>query len=118
MRKLNCLRCKTVMKFARQEKIQLGQTGILLGDWPNIMAGALEVEIWLCPKCSKVEFFLPGYPEETPVEPEMDDAAVPPEEAMDIVGVSMEGIPQVRCPACGLEHDFDYHHCPRCEYAY
>jgi len=118
MRKLSCLRCKTSMKFIRQEKIQLGQTGLFLGDWPNIMAGALAVEIWLCPKCGKIEFFHPNYPEESFTEPEMEETIEPPEESLDIVGVSMEGIPQVRCPVCGLEHDFDYHHCPRCEHAY
>jgi len=118
MRKLSCLRCKTSMNFARQEKIQLGQTGFLLGDWPNLIAGALEVDIWLCPQCGKVEFFLPGYPKETYPEPEMDETTEPPDEALDIVGVSMEGIPQVCCPVCGLQHDFDFPRCPRCEYAY
>ena len=53
MRKLSCLRCKTSMNFARQEKIQLGQTGFLLGDWPNLIAGALEVDIWLCPSAAR-----------------------------------------------------------------
>lgn len=118
MRQLKCLRCGTAMKFGRQEKLQLGQTGFILGDWPNLLAGALEVEIWSCPGCGKVEFFMPGYPEEIFPEPEMEEDALPPEMSQDIVGVSMEGIPQIRCPACGTEHDFDYPQCPRCDYTY
>ncbi|MCL1914524.1 MAG: hypothetical protein FWG10_11790 [Eubacteriaceae bacterium] len=39
-----------------KRKIQLGQTG-LFGNLPNIIAGALEVEILTCYKCGKVEFY-------------------------------------------------------------
>ena len=60
MRKRKCLRCDAAMKFGMQQKFQLGQTSFLLGDWPNLMAGALELEVWFCPKCGKVEFFVPG----------------------------------------------------------
>ena len=60
MRKRKCLRCDAAMKFDMQQKFQMGQTSFLLGDWPNLMAGALELEVWFCPKCGKVEFFVPG----------------------------------------------------------
>ena len=49
MRKLKCLRCGHVMDFAGQEKLQLGQAGWILGDLPNLFAGALEVQIYCCP---------------------------------------------------------------------
>ena len=39
------------------KKIQLGQTGWILGDLPNLVAGALEVHIYICPQCGKIEFF-------------------------------------------------------------
>lgn len=57
---LNCLRCGTRMRFIRREKFQLGQTGWVLGDLPNLFAGAMEIEIYVCPKCGKLEFFQPG----------------------------------------------------------
>ena len=44
MRKRKCLRCDAAMKFDMQQKFQMGQTSFLLGDWPNLMAGALELE--------------------------------------------------------------------------
>ena len=57
---LNCLRCGAGMQFIRREKFQLGQTGWVLGDLPNLFAGAMEIEIYVCPKCGKLEFFQPG----------------------------------------------------------
>ena len=53
MRSLKCLRCGAGMKFGMQQKFQLGKTGFLLGDWPNLLAGALELEVWFCPDCGQ-----------------------------------------------------------------
>lgn len=50
----NCLRCGTPMRFAGQDKLQLGKTSWLFGDLPNLMAGALEVSIMACPTCGKL----------------------------------------------------------------
>ena len=118
MREIQCVRCGVELRFLKQEKIQLGQTGYFLGDWPNLIAGSLETEMFYCPKCGKLELFLPGLPEEEAEEPEMEPEELPPEMGQEIVDVSMDGIPQVRCPACGRKHDFDYHHCPYCNHAY
>ena len=49
MKELNCLRCGKELVFLKKEKIQLGQTGFVLGDWPNLFAGSLESEIYYCP---------------------------------------------------------------------
>ena len=116
MRKLDCLRCGTTMAFARKEHFQLGKTGIFLGDLPNLMAGSLEMEIYCCPKCGKLEFFRPDDGVYTREEEVPDD--LPPEATSQIVGVSRDGVPQVRCPACGKNHDFDYPRCPYCEHPY
>ncbi len=51
MRKLQCLRCTASMGFIKSEKLQLGQTGWFLGDLPNLLSGALEVDIYVCPQC-------------------------------------------------------------------
>ena len=123
MRKTKCLRCDARMKFGMQQKFQMGQTSFLLGDWPNLMAGALELEVWFCPKCGKVEFFVPGSTQNLPVkQPEPAQT-----EEFDYVGsmvnegidaVSKDGVPQKKCPTCGREHDFDYPRCPYCKHDY
>ena len=123
MRKTKCLRCDARMKFGMQQKFQMGQTSFLLGDWPNLMAGALELEVWFCPKCGKVEFFVPGSTQNLPVkQPEPAQT-----EEFDYVGsmvsegidaVSDDGMPQKKCPTCGKEHDFDYPRCPYCKHDY
>jgi len=54
---MKCLRCDGEMKFIGTEKLQLGKTGWLLGDLPNLLSGALEVGIYCCDKCGRYEFF-------------------------------------------------------------
>ena len=92
MKKISCLRCQVPMTCHGAQKLQLGQTGWVLGDLPNLLAGSLEVELYTCPKCGKIEFFL----------------------AED----RQEGLPQTKCPRCGKMHDFDYPKCPFCGYLY
>ena len=92
-REITCLRCSQKMKHLRTEKLQFGQTGWILGDLPNLLAGAMEVDIYSCPECRKVEFFL---------------ADNNPEDCL----------PQKECPKCGKKHDFDYPKCPFCKYDY
>ena len=96
VKNLKCLRCQSTMRFAGRENLQLGKTGWLLGDLPNLFAGALEVSIFACPNCGKVEFF-----------------------EADARGESAEKpLPQRTCPKCGCTHDFDYGRCPACGYEY
>lgn len=118
MRTLKCLRCGRAMSFVRQEKLQLGQTGLFLGDWPNLLAGALEVEIHGCNYCGKLEFMMPGYGGEEQEESDLEPEFLPPEAERAIVGVSAEGVPQVKCPSCGRQHDFDYPKCIYCDFDY
>ncbi len=54
---MKCLRCEYEMISRGTEKIQLGESGLLFGSWNNVSAGSLEVEIYICDKCGKVEFF-------------------------------------------------------------
>lgn len=92
-----CLRCGKQMQFLKTEDVQLGRTSILFGDLGNLLAGSLEVEIYICPKCGKLEFYQgPG-------------------EAEKQVG---SGIAQKICPKCGCEHDLDDPKCPKCKYHY
>ncbi len=93
---LDCLRCGTQMRLLKTEKLQLGQTSWIWGDLPNLLAGAVEVEIYLCPQCGKLELY------------SMEETEEP----------AGSGIAQRTCPKCGFLHDWDDPKCPRCGYAY
>ena len=80
------------MQCGGTRKIQLGETGWILGDLPNLFAGALEVDIYSCPSCGKIEL----YHAES----------------------SGNETPQTKCPKCGKSHDFDYPKCPFCGFHY
>ena len=123
MRNIKCLRCGASMKFGMQQKFQMGEASFLLGDWSHWLNGALELEVWFCPECGKVEFFVPGSTQNLPVKQSEPVQA----EEFDYVGsmvnegidaVSKDGMPQKKCPTCGREHDFDYPRCPYCKLEY
>ena len=94
METMKCLRCGEDMQYLSREKLQLGKTGWVLGDLPNLLSGALEVQILVCPKCRKLEFFLAE------------------NETLD------DDTPKKTCPDCGTVHDFDYPKCPKCKHEY
>ena len=48
---ITCLRCGQKMRLIGTEKIQLGQTGWILGDLSNLLAGAMKVDIYNCTGC-------------------------------------------------------------------
>ena len=87
-----CPRCGGEMAHALPEDIQLGKTSVLRGNWPNIWAGAMRVEVSRCKNCGRLELF----------------------SAED--GAKAE-LSQVTCPRCGHSHDFDCPKCPFCGYA-
>lgn len=89
-KKLECLRCSKPMEFIMTEKLQLGEAGWLLRGLPNLMADALEVDIYYCTECGKLEFF-------------HTKGQLPT---------------KVQCPDCGRTHDRDYPKCPFCKYDY
>ena len=93
-KELSCLRCNGSMQLIMYEKLQLGQTGWFLGDLPNLFAGSLDVAIYACQKCGKLEFYQINQTDED------------------------SEIAQKKCPRCGKEHDFDYPKCPFCKYDY
>ncbi len=84
------------MSYLTREKFQLGQTSFFLGDWPNLLAGALEMSIYACPSCRHLEFFMENSFE------------------------SYEGdkIAKKSCPKCGMSHEMDFVKCPFCKYDY
>lgn len=89
---IKCLRCGGNMEFAGTEKLQLGQYGFLLGSLSNLVSGSLEVEVYCCDACRKLEFY-----------------AVDSESA-----AAGSGIAQAPCPHCGQLHEIDDARCPHC----
>lgn len=85
-----CGRCGGAMAFIRREKLQLGQYGILSGHLSHLCSGALEVSIYCCRACKKLEFYAAGSEEDE------------------------GGIPHIPCPHCGQLHEMDDPKCPYC----
>ena len=61
---MNCLRCGNTMEDLGCEEIQLGHYGFFSGHLSNLFSGAMEVRIYACQSCGKIEFFQAGYEEE------------------------------------------------------
>ena len=57
IRTIYCPYCNVQMKYMGTKRIQLGRTGFIIGDWDNLLSGALTASIDECPKCGKLEFF-------------------------------------------------------------
>ena len=102
-----CGNCRAKLKFLKRENVQLGKTGFLVGDWPNLWAGAQDLEFWVCPHCRKLEFYIPS-----------DAGELENVEDEDFSGQIIYGeegsIAQIVCPVCGAEHDMDDPKCPCC----
>ena len=56
---MKCLRCGSQMQYKGTDQIQLGRTGFFIGTLSNLLSGALDVAIFECPDCGKIEFFNP-----------------------------------------------------------
>ena len=93
-REISCLRCQENMVFILKARFQLGETGWFLGDLPNLLAGSMELSLYSCPQCGKVEFF---------------------QSSEDVVEQSDDAIAQVSCKNCGKQYDMDYPRCPFCK---
>ena len=89
-KELSCLRCGGEMRHIRDTEIQLGEYGRFTGHYANIKEGAIEVSLYACPECGKIEFY----------------HATPKHR---------DGTPQIRCSYCGKQHDFDDPRCPFCK---
>ena len=59
---MDCLRCHSEMEHLGQESLQLGQYGFFTGHLSNLFSGALEVDIYACRHCGKLEFYRAGAP--------------------------------------------------------
>ena len=58
---MDCLRCRATMEDLGCEEIQLGHYGFFSGHLSNLFSGSMEVRIYSCPNCGKLEFFKAGF---------------------------------------------------------
>lgn len=86
-----CLRCGGIMAHIGQEELQKGKFSWFWGAWPNLISGALSVDIYCCTECKKMEFYMVEVPE--------DEGS---------------GIAKAPCPYCGQLHEVDDAKCPHC----
>lgn len=105
-KRLECLRCGTQMRFMGAEKVQLGKMGWLSGNWDNLVSGALKTNIYVCPKCRKLEFYLDYENDEQPDMSDDGEYELPPELSVIV------------CPKCGAVHGQELSECPKCGYDY
>jgi|GEM_PF-1983307 hypothetical protein len=57
---LQCLRCGTLLAFAGTREFHEGTRWGFLGDWGEIFVNKEAFDVYYCPHCGKIEFFLAG----------------------------------------------------------
>ncbi len=58
-RKVNCLRCNTPMRFVGSKSFHEGANWGALGNLFELFEAKTYFDLYVCPKCGKVEFFIP-----------------------------------------------------------
>lgn len=58
-RKLNCLRCNTTMDFAGNSRFHEGTQFGIFGNLFELFENRQSFDLYTCPACGKVEFFMP-----------------------------------------------------------
>ena len=53
--------CGQPMTPVSVSEFQLGCQGFFTGDWPNIIAGAMELAVFQCERCGQVKFMNPKF---------------------------------------------------------
>ncbi|GAA6393293.1 Uncharacterised protein [uncultured Clostridium sp.] len=94
MRKLKCLRCGRSMSRIKREHLFMGQIGWQWGDAHYQPSSGLDVDVYCCPDCGKLEFYRG--------EKDRDKR------------VAGQSIAQVKCSRCGGRYDLDSCKCPFC----
>ena len=58
-KRLNCLRCRTTMRFEETIKLHEGSNWGIIGNLGHLLTNKKSFDIYLCPNCDKIEFFTP-----------------------------------------------------------
>ena len=59
-REINCLRCDVKMLYSGEYKFHEGTRTGVFGNLFELFTNRERFELYICPKCGKVEFFTPG----------------------------------------------------------
>jgi predicted RNA-binding Zn-ribbon protein involved in translation (DUF1610 family) len=98
----------------KKEKLRLGDVNFRLFNY-------IDMDIYLCEHCGKLEFYQSGF-QPTIEDNDNDeyfysDFLIPPDKfdnsSIDR-NLSSDTIAQITCPNCGDVHDIDYPKCPNC----
>jgi hypothetical protein len=54
----NCIRCNSALTFTGTKAFREGTNWGMLGDFGEFFDGHLSLEMYVCPKCLRVEFFV------------------------------------------------------------
>jgi Zn finger protein HypA/HybF involved in hydrogenase expression len=57
---MNCLRCRSILEYSGTKKLHQGVNWGALGDWGELLVGYESLEMYVCPECGHVEFFIFG----------------------------------------------------------
>jgi len=57
--KLDCLRCKTRMRYSGVYKFHEGTRLGIFGDLFELFTNRESFDVYVCPLCGKIEFFIP-----------------------------------------------------------
>lgn len=57
---IDCLRCGTAMQYAGNYRFHEGTRSGVLGAIGELLVNRESFDLYLCPKCRKVEFFSPA----------------------------------------------------------
>ena len=56
---MKCLRCASEMMLYQKTELQFGAAGLLGGDLAQAGEGTIPAEVYVCPKCRKIELCSP-----------------------------------------------------------
>jgi len=59
-RNISCLRCNVPLEFKGRYRFHEGTRWGILGDLGHLFTNTESFELYICPKCNKVEFFAPS----------------------------------------------------------
>ncbi len=57
IRQIYCPYCDILLEYHGAHRIQLGRYGWFIEHWEHLLAGSLNVQLYVCPKCGKIEMF-------------------------------------------------------------
>ncbi len=86
MRKLKCLRCGRSMSRIKREHLFMGQIGLQWGGMHYQPSRGLDVDVYCCPDCGKLEFYRGEKDQDKRVAGQSD-------------------LDSCKCPFCGEEND-------------